>query len=180
VRLDAQELLGARERLLARIAAAAAPRSGTLKTRLHGDYHLGQVLLVKNDFLIIDFEGEPGRTAGERRAKHWPLRDVASMLRSFDYARWTALRRVAQVDEEAARLEPLATGWADEAQSAFLGAYERALQGTGLVVAFEEVRDLLALAELEKVLYELRYELGNRPGWVGIPLAGVLAFARAS
>jgi maltose alpha-D-glucosyltransferase/alpha-amylase len=180
VRLDAQELLGARERIVARIAAAAAPRSGTLKTRLHGDYHLGQVLLVKNDFLIIDFEGEPGRTAAERRAKHWPLRDVASMLRSFDYARWTALRRVAQGDEEAARLEPLATGWADEAQGAFLGAYERALQGTGLVVAFEEVRDLLALAELEKVLYELRYELGNRPGWVGIPLAGVLALARAS
>jgi maltose alpha-D-glucosyltransferase/alpha-amylase len=180
VRLDAQELLDARERLLARIDAAAAPPSGTLKTRLHGDYHLGQVLLVKNDFAIIDFEGEPGRTLAERRAKHWPLRDVASMLRSFDYARWTALRRVAQGDEEAARLEPLATGWADEARGAFLGAYEEALQGAGLFAAFGEARDLLALAELEKALYELRYELGNRPGWVGIPLAGVLALARAS
>jgi maltose alpha-D-glucosyltransferase/alpha-amylase len=180
VRLDAQELLDARERLLVRIDAAAAPRSGTLKTRSHGDYHLGQVLLAKNDFVIIDFEGEPGRPLAERRAKHWPLRDVAGMLRSFDYARWTALRRVAQGDEETARLEPLATAWADEVQSAFLGAYEQALRGAGLFAAFDEVRDLLALAELEKTLYELRYELGNRPGWVGIPLAGVLAFTRAS
>jgi maltose alpha-D-glucosyltransferase/alpha-amylase len=180
VRLDAQALLDARERLLARIDAAAPPRSGTLKTRLHGDYHLGQVLLVKNDFVIIDFEGEPGRTAAERRAKHWPLCDVAGMLRSFDYARWTALRRVAQGDDEAARLEPLATDWADQAERAFVGAYEQALRDAGLFAEFDEVRDLLALAELEKALYELRYELGSRPGWVGIPLAGVLALARAS
>jgi maltose alpha-D-glucosyltransferase/alpha-amylase len=102
------------------------------------------------------------------------------MLRSFDYARWTALRRVAQGDDEAARLEPLATDWADQAERAFVGAYEQALRDAGLFAEFDEVRDLLALAELEKALYELRYELGSRPGWVGIPLAGVLAFARAS
>jgi maltose alpha-D-glucosyltransferase/alpha-amylase len=180
VRLEAQELLAARERLLERIDACGLPRDGTLKARSHGDFHLGQVLLARNDFVIIDFEGEPARTLAERRAKHWPLRDIAGMLRSFDYARWTALRRVAQGDEEARRLEPLAAAWVEEAQHAFLDAYAAATRGGELFGAFEDVRDLLGLAELEKALYEVRYELGNRPGWVGVPLAGVLALSRAA
>jgi maltose alpha-D-glucosyltransferase/alpha-amylase len=160
--------------------AAARPRGGTLRTRAHGDYHLGQVLLTKNDFVIIDFEGEPGGTLADRRAKHTPLRDVAGMLRSFDYARWAALRDVARDDEALARLGPAADAWADEVQRAFLDAYAAGLAGGELFAALDEVRPLLALAELEKALYELRYELGSRPGWVGIPLAGLRALARAA
>jgi len=180
VRLQAQALLDARAQLGALIEAAAVPRGGTLRTRAHGDYHLGQVLLAKNDFVIIDFEGEPGGTLAERRAKHTPLRDVAGMLRSFDYARWAALRDVARDDEALARLGPAADAWADEVQRAFLDAYAAGLAGGELFAALDEVKPLLALAELEKALYELRYELGSRPGWVGIPLAGLLALARAA
>ncbi len=179
VRLEAQELLAAREQLLARISASALPGIGTLKTRFHGDYHLGQVLLVNNDFVIIDFEGEPGRTLAERREKHWPLRDVAGMLRSFDYARWTALRRLSRGDDELQRLEPLAAAWADEARRTFLAAYTVGARGE-LFSDLGDVKDLLDLAMLEKGLYELRYELGNRPGWVGIALSGVLALARST
>jgi maltose alpha-D-glucosyltransferase/alpha-amylase len=178
-RLEARELQEARARLAARIDAAALPRGGTLKTRFHGDYHLGQVLLAKNDFVIIDFEGEPGRALEERRAKHWPLRDVAGMLRSFEYAQWAAFRHVAQGDEGARELEPRAAAWAEETSRAFLDAYVEGMHGGELFATFEEVKSMLWLAELEKAMYELRYELGNRPGWVGIPLAGLLALARA-
>jgi maltose alpha-D-glucosyltransferase/alpha-amylase len=180
VRLEAQELVAARARIEARIGECAAPRGGTLKTRFHGDYHLGQVLVAKNDFMIIDFEGEPARALAERRAKHWPLRDVAGMLRSFDYARWTAYRRIAQGDEGARELEPRAAAWAEETSRAFLDAYAEAMRGGELFAAFEDVKPMLWLAELEKAMYELRYELGNRPGWVGIPLSGLLALARAA
>jgi maltose alpha-D-glucosyltransferase/alpha-amylase len=102
------------------------------------------------------------------------------MLRSFDYARWSALRHAAQGDEEPRRLEPLAAAWADEVQHAFLDAYEEAMRGGGLFAALDDVKEFLALAKIEKAMYELRYELGNRPGWVGIPLAGLLALARAA
>jgi maltose alpha-D-glucosyltransferase/alpha-amylase len=173
VRLDAQALLDARERLLARIDACALPRGGTIRTRLHGDYHLGQVLLARNDFVIIDFEGEPARPLAERRAKHSPLRDVAGMLRSFDYVRWSALRRVEQGDESS-RLAPVAAAWVEEISRAFLAAYAERLAGSELFQSFDDVRGLLDFAVLEKALYELRYELGHRPAWAGIPLAGVL------
>jgi maltose alpha-D-glucosyltransferase/alpha-amylase len=134
----------------------------------------------EGDVIILDFEGEPARPLAERRAKSSPLRDVAGMLRSFDYARWAALRDVARDDEALARLGPAADAWADEVQRAFLDAYAAGLAGGELFAALDEVKPLLALAELEKALYELRYELGSRPGWVGIPLAGLLALARAA
>jgi maltose alpha-D-glucosyltransferase / alpha-amylase len=137
-----------RSRLLQKIDACAAPKSPALKTRHHGDYHLGQVLIANNDFVIIDFEGEPGRTLAESRRKRSPLRDVAGMLRSFSYARWTASQK-----NEAALAE-----WEAQTRQAFLKAYG----------VDEDQRGLLALAEIEKVLYELRYVLallgGNTPG----------------
>jgi maltose alpha-D-glucosyltransferase/alpha-amylase len=177
-RIEAQALRDAGPRLHAWIDGVTLPQRGTLKARLHGDYHLAQLLIVNNDFLIIDFEGEPGRTLDERRAKQWPLRDVAGMLRSIDYARWTALERAAQGPEELRRLEPVAADWNDATRRAFLEAYARRAQGSGLFDDIADVGSLLALAELEKSLYELRYELGNRPSWVGIALAGVVARAR--
>ncbi|MGQ0652856.1 MAG: alpha-amylase, partial [Betaproteobacteria bacterium] len=132
-----------------------------------GDYHLGQVLISNNDFVIIDFEGEPSRPLAEARRKHTPLRDVAGMLRSFSYARASAVMREGK--DEA--LE----GWEADTRHAFLAAYDTAMQGSGLFAAFDDVRGLLELAELEKLLYEIRYELNNRPAWLHIPLRGLAA-----
>jgi maltose alpha-D-glucosyltransferase/alpha-amylase len=174
---DAAELLERRKRLLSRIEHVRLPRRPTLKSRYHGDYHLGQVLLNKLDFLIIDFEGEPARSFAERKTKHSPLKDVAGMLRSFNYARWTALRQALEGHADYDRLAPHAEDWEKRVRRTFLGAYEEATRGGGLFEDFGDIQPLLELFELEKALYELRYELNNRPGWVGIPLAGILALS---
>jgi maltose alpha-D-glucosyltransferase/alpha-amylase len=100
------------------------------------------------------------------------------MLRSFNYARWTALRGAAQTGDDAVRLAPLAAAWEAEARRTFLRAYEETAAAAGLYPSFAAARPLLALFELEKAFYELRYELDNRPAWVQIPLAGILALAR--
>ncbi len=175
IRADAESLLQGREQLIKRIEACEPPAGATLKTRLHGDYHLGQVLLSNHDFVIIDFEGEPARPLPERRAKHSPLCDVAGMLRSFNYARSAALRHAAQGGGDSTALEPLAAQWEREVRQAFLVAYEETVRTSPLYADFNAARELLALAELDKALYELRYELGNRPEWVPIPLRGILA-----
>jgi maltose alpha-D-glucosyltransferase/alpha-amylase len=132
------------------------------------------VLVTRNDFVIIDFEGEPGHSLEHRRAKHSALRDIAGMLRSFGYVQQSALRSVAHNDAEAARLAPLARGWELEARAAFLSAYDAAARGSGLYESLQPGQGLLGLFELEKALYELRYEIGNRPAWVGIPLQGIV------
>jgi len=171
---EAQALLGARERVLERVAQVTPNGQKMLKTRLHGDYHLGQVLLAHNDFYLIDFEGEPSRAFDERRAKHSPLRDVAGMLRSFNYAQCSALRDAAHNAEEIEKLAPLARAWEAEARRTFLRAYDDAARGALLYESLVPGEGLLGLFELEKALYELRYEIGNRPDWVRIPLQGVL------
>jgi maltose alpha-D-glucosyltransferase/alpha-amylase len=158
-------------------ALAALPAGRWQKTRYHGDYHLGQVLLVRDDFLIADFEGEPGRPLSERRRKHSALRDVAGMLRSFAYAREAALRHALEVPENVERLPPFARAWELEARRAFLEAYAKGAQAAGLYASFDAARELVALFELEKSLYELRYELANRPAWAGIALGSLLALA---
>lgn len=172
VQIDGQALLTMEDALLASIAARRPQAQGGVKSRYHGDFHLGQVLVRDNDFVIIDFEGEPARSFDERRAKGSPLRDVAGMLRSFDYARWSALRRVAQSTEEAAYLAPPAAAWERAARQAFMDGYSQAAGGNGSAQIDTE---LLALFELEKALYELRYELNNRADWAQVPLNGVLA-----
>ncbi|MCC6611091.1 MAG: maltose alpha-D-glucosyltransferase [Burkholderiales bacterium] len=174
-RADARALLDRQQAVLDRIASCAPSPQAMLKIRHHGDYHLGQVLIASNDFVIIDFEGEPERGFEERRRKGSPLRDVAGMVRSFDYAQRTALRRTAQSDAEAARLGPLARAWATEARASFLAAYDEGTRTSRLYGAPAAARDLLRLFELDKALYELRYELGNRPDWVQIPVQGILA-----
>ncbi len=166
--------------LTARIAQVADAVPVGLKTRLHGDLHLGQVLVSRDDFVIIDFEGEPSRTLDERRAKHCALRDVAGMLRSFDYVRHTALHQTAQGSGELERLAPLARRWERHVREAFLQTYREVAVAGGLYAddaAFAAARPLLDLFELEKALYELRYEIDNRPDWVGVPLAGIAALA---
>jgi maltose alpha-D-glucosyltransferase/alpha-amylase len=178
-RSDADALLASRHAVERLIEASVPTQLQTLKTRFHGDYHLGQVLLRSGDFVIIDFEGEPARSLDERRAKHSPLRDVASMLRSFDYARHTALARATEqrkVDRD--RLEPLAARWKEETCRVFLQAYHAGVRDGMLYSSSREANRLLRLFELEKAFYELRYELGNRPDWVGIPLRGILALSQ--
>jgi maltose alpha-D-glucosyltransferase/alpha-amylase len=141
------------------VGAAGAGRV----TRVHGDYHLGQLLRRRDaDFSVIDFEGEPARPLGERREPGSPLRDVAGMLRSFDYAARTAARR-----REATIVA--ADAWAASARSAFLRAY-------GPLTPGEEAA--LAVFELEKACYEVRYEANNRPGWTWLPLDALERLAR--
>jgi maltose alpha-D-glucosyltransferase/alpha-amylase len=161
-----------RAKLLALIDACRPPQHPTLRTRHHGDYHLGQVLLANNDFVIIDFEGEPSRPLAESRQKHTPLRDVAGMLRSFSYAHG-AVQKGERAQPSLEKLTPGLADWEKKTRRAFLEAYMAAAAGSGLYHSLADVRGLLALAELEKLLYELRYEMANRPDWVDIPLSGL-------
>ncbi len=177
----AARVLAAAPALRQRIAETATGMAPPhLKTRLHGDLHLGQVLICRDDFLLIDFEGEPQRSFEERRTKQSALRDVAGLLRSFDYARHTALQQTAQNAADLERLAPLARRWEQQVRTAFLQAYG-ATAVSGAVYAndadFAAMQPLLKLFELEKALYELRYEIDNRPDWVGVPLAGIAALA---
>jgi maltose alpha-D-glucosyltransferase / alpha-amylase len=177
---NARTLLDQQHRLIEQIEACDMPTGPCLKTRYHGDYHLGQVLVSNNDFFIIDFEGEPARTLVERRTKHSPLRDVAGMLRSFDYACWSVMQSNTYTDADRARLVPLAHDWTREVRETFLAAYDVTTRGCGLYGSFDDVLGLVELFEMEKALYELRYEVGNRPGWINVPLQGILAMCGLS
>ncbi|MDP9045957.1 MAG: maltose alpha-D-glucosyltransferase [Pseudomonadota bacterium] len=171
---DARAVLLQRDRLLERLRQADTGTGSALKSRIHGDYHLAQVLVSRNDFVIVDFEGEPARSFAERRAKQSPMRDVAGMLRSFAYARASALRTAAHTPDEEAQLSAPAAAWEAATRQAFLDGYAEAMQRVG-DGRFDPGTGLLPLFELQKALYELRYELGNRPDWVHIPLGGILA-----
>jgi maltose alpha-D-glucosyltransferase/alpha-amylase len=174
-RADAARLLAARDTLLARIDAHAKDTSAGARTRIHGDYHLGQVLLVQNDFMITDFEGEPVRTMEERAEKQSPLKDVAGMLRSFDYAMHAALLRFGSERPDATDAVTRAgRHWHAHAAASFLDGYDDVARIEGLAGARAEMDGLLELFVLEKAVYELRYEVDNRPDWVRIPLAGLL------
>ncbi|MER2602395.1 MAG: putative maltokinase [Candidatus Competibacter phosphatis] len=146
-----------------------------MKTRYHGDYHLGQVLVAKDDVIIIDFEGEPSRSLAERRAKHSPLRDVVGMLRSFDYAAHVALRQAtADGACDRAALWPHLSDWERQARTAFLDGYVAVVgDSPGYPADPDQVKVLLELFTLEKACYELRYELDHRPDWAEIPLGGL-------
>ncbi|MBA3379422.1 MAG: alpha-amylase, partial [Chloroflexia bacterium] len=155
--------------LLASVSHADA-LLGTLQTRVHGDYHLGQVLRVGDDFVIIDFEGEPSRPMNERRQTHSPLKDVAGMLRSIDYAVATA----AQLSTSTSHRDLFA--WREDAERAFIDGYLGVVgRETQALVpadpqAFAEALDIFMI---EKALYEVRYELDNRPDWLEIPFGAL-------
>jgi maltose alpha-D-glucosyltransferase/alpha-amylase len=153
-------------------------RFGGMRIRIHGDYHLGQVLRAGRDFAIIDFEGEPARSASERRLKRSPLRDVAGMLRSFDYATQAALSTGLETGrvrpEDAVSLMPWAQFWSDWVSAAFVRAYLDTLDASLLLPAPAEQSLLLNIFLLEKAVYELGYELDNRPAWAHIPMRGIL------
>ncbi|HET7214819.1 MAG TPA: putative maltokinase [Terriglobia bacterium] len=171
-------LLGRRERVLNLISGfELAPGTILKKTRFHGDLHLGQVLVAGEDFYIIDFEGEPARPFAQRRAKHSPLRDVAGMLRSFNYAAWSALFEAGAGDPEKIKtLEGHALDWERRASSAFLQGYQETIKGcASCPTAPEDFARWLGLFILEKALYEVRYELANRPTWLRIPVEGIMS-----
>ncbi|MDA8092699.1 MAG: putative maltokinase [Betaproteobacteria bacterium] len=174
IHADASALLASRGALDAWIGAHLPPPSRVFKTRYHGDYHLGQVLLTDQDFVIIDFEGEPARALAERREKHCALRDIASMLRSFNYAMYSALAaHPARSETRAAEDEDRGRRWEMATRAAFLEAYRNAADPAGLYATWDDAQHLIELFLMEKALYELRYELDHRPDWVSIPVKGV-------
>jgi maltose alpha-D-glucosyltransferase / alpha-amylase len=159
------EALAREDAVHARLRALMDTTFGCRRIRIHGDYHLGQVLFTGADFVVVDFEGEPARPLSERRLKRWALRDVAGMLRSFAYAG-------EQVGTDESRR------WARHMAGAFYDSYlERAGDAPFLPRTEREHEVLLDAMLLEKVLYELRYEIDHRPDWVGIPLRGLLELA---
>ncbi len=171
-----ERLMADRDRLFHLIRTLIPHEAEAQKTRYHGDFHLGQVLAVKNDFFIIDFEGEPARPLAERRRKSSPLRDVAGMIRSFDYASFTAVRQLAEARPAAEpRMLELAEAWRHRAVDGFRAAYRKAMRGCNAYpTSKSQGRRIVAFFTLEKAIYEVSYELANRPGWVDIPLKGVL------
>ncbi len=147
-----------------------------MKTRVHGDYHLGQMLIVQNDLVIVDFEGEPSRSLAERHEKTCPLSDLAGALRSLDYAAWTALDRVrAEGVVASEHLGPLALRWRDRQIQDCINSYRKIVKAAGAYPSDTATADgLLVLFLLRKALYELRYEVGSRPAWLSIPTRGII------
>jgi maltose alpha-D-glucosyltransferase/alpha-amylase len=175
----AAALLAAQDLVRERFALLLGPKVTATRIRTHGDYHLGQVLYTGRDFVILDFEGEPARPLSERRLKRSPLRDVAGMLRSFQYAAYARLFEESGSGiispSEAPIFESWALYWQRWVSAAFLGAYlERTATASFVPARRSELATLLDAYVLEKALYELAYELNHRPGWVRIPLAGIL------
>ncbi len=159
-----EPIVGRGEEVRERLQLMSHVGVGGRLIRHHGDYHLGQTLLADDRWIILDFEGEPARSLLERRRKRSPLRDVAGMLRSFAYAASAS---------QLLRGVPAPVGWEAQAREDFLEAYLDAVEPTLLPAGRPATEKLLQIFELEKAVYELRYELNNRPDWVPIPVAGI-------
>ncbi|MCP1366602.1 putative maltokinase, partial [Halomonas sp. BBD48] len=175
----AEQVLSERDTLLSAVEPLAQQAKGSLLTRIHGDLHLGQVLVAHDDAYIIDFEGEPARSLEERRAKDCPLRDVAGMLRSFDYAGAKMDEAVAgkSHDESAAEMaHDVAERYLVASRRAFLEAYwQSAADIAHRWASHDGANAALELFVLEKTVYEIAYEAANRPAWLGVPLRGLAA-----
>jgi maltose alpha-D-glucosyltransferase/alpha-amylase len=190
VRAQADAVLADRRRLLSVLDRVRGVDAVGWRMRVHGDYHLGQVLRTEEDFVILDFEGEPAQALDERRAKHSPLKDVAGMVRSFSYAAYAALfAATTHAPDRLPMLEPWADTWQHWVSDAFLTGYRSAVDGTPyrsgargdggtLLPTADAFTTLLQAFVLDKAAYELAYELNSRPDWVRIPLAGMLKLLR--
>ena len=176
VRDLADAVVAARQRLANATQVLAPDGVVAVKTRYHGDLHLGQVLAVQNDFHVIDFEGEPARPLAARRLKGSPLRDVAGMIRSFEYAATAAVRQIAETRPQAlGRVSQVADTWRQHAVDGFRAAYRKEMRGCAAYPVNKlHAKGLIDFFTLEKAIYEVTYELANRPDWVGIPLNGIL------
>jgi maltose alpha-D-glucosyltransferase/alpha-amylase len=177
----AQAVLNRQDQIMGRFQLVLNQKITALRTRCHGDYHLGQVLYTGKDFIIIDFEGEPARNLSERRMKRSPIRDVAGMLQSFNYAANMALRNEIESGMITQNALPIMEQWAQYWYSWVSATFLKSYLATASVDSFlpktkSELQVLLDAYVLEKVIYELGYELNNRPDWVEIPLQRILQF----
>ena len=179
IRQEAEQLLGHESAVLSVFETLLEMKQGGRRIRCHGDYHLGQVLWTGSDYVVTDFEGEPARPLHERRLKQSPLYDVAGMLRSFDYASWTALGNRSSDDQR--NLESWARYWSRWVRARFLGEYLTQMNEAALLPPSpNDAARLLTVYQLEKAVYELGYELNNRPDWVAIPMKGINELAHTS
>jgi maltose alpha-D-glucosyltransferase/alpha-amylase len=170
-----QQLLDARPDLLRRFDAIAALDDAGMRIRVHGDLHLGQILEVEGDIYFVDFEGEPARPIAERTTTQSPLRDIAGMLRSFSYAARAGFRIFLRNEPESRLVrDPWIRAWETAACAIFLRSYLKHMGEGPLLPGPQSRATLLAAFLLDKALYEFAYELGNRPDWIDIPLAGLL------
>ena len=151
----------------------ATSAAGTVKTRIHGDFHLGQVLVASGDAFLIDFEGEPAASLKERRAKTTPLRDVAGLLRSIDYVTATVMDSADAVPMDEAQRDELSSQFGSRGTAAFLSAYGEAVGSQNGPAEHA----LLGLFLIEKAAYEVAYEAANRLTWIGVPIAGLTRLA---
>jgi maltose alpha-D-glucosyltransferase/alpha-amylase len=174
VREEARVVIALEEPLLRQARTVIDRRIPMSRFRIHGDYHLGQVLYTGKDFIIVDLEGEPSRSISERRFKRSPLRDVAGMIRSFEYAAAYAVRQGPVRTEDIPALLPWARLWQRWASASFLrGYFEASGDADYLPKGADATAAMLDFYLLDKGIYELRYELNNRPDWVPIPLEGL-------
>jgi maltose alpha-D-glucosyltransferase/alpha-amylase len=175
-KVAATTVLASRQSILNSMKAVYSHKMDLLKIRIHGDFHLGQILFTGKDLMILDFEGEPVRTYSERRLKFSALRDVAGMIRSFYYAAYGSLFLEGETrPEDIAQLVPYAELWGHYMSGFFMEAYLKEVKGTKLIPDnAADMKILLDVFLLSKVFYELSYELNNRPSWVMIPLKGIL------
>jgi maltose alpha-D-glucosyltransferase/alpha-amylase len=179
---QARQLLSSQDRIGRTFEAVATTSGAVSRIRVHGDYHLGQVLWAENDYYIIDFEGEPARPLAERRERQLAMKDVAGMLRSFAYAAYAGLVTYASMrPDDLGRLEPWARAWEAWSSAAFLRTYlDVTARAAFLPSSRSEAGLWLDAFVLDKALYELRYELNNRPDWVRIPLWSILSYLRGN
>jgi maltose alpha-D-glucosyltransferase/alpha-amylase len=175
IRPDGAKILKLENAILERLRQIVDKKMTGMRIRIHGDFHLGQVLFTGKDFVIIDFEGEPARPITDRRLKRSPLRDVAGMLRSFNYAALSKLRNNSIRPEDAAQLKPWARFWNFWVSASFVKGYmDTTTSASFLPKSQDEFNLMLGVYVLEKAIYELAYELNNRPSWADIPVAGIL------
>ena len=175
-RLLVDQLLAQRATLQDRLRALLPPDIDGLNIRHHGDFHLGQILIVKDDIFIIDFEGEPRRALDDRRRKAPAARDVAGLIRSIDYSATAALERALKVaPDENGKLGAALAEWRDRSAAEFLAAYRDSMTHQRLWPADASAAEqMLNFFLLEKALYEIEYELAHRPEWLRVPLTGML------
>lgn len=171
---EAAEILAAEKQILSQQQRILEQSTGAAKIRIHGDYHLGQVLYTGKDFVILDFEGEPARALSERKLKRSALRDVAGMMRSFQYAAYSALWQPSMRPEDIPFLERWADAWYRQMSSVFLQSYLNTTAGATFIPQREQdFQVMLEAYLLDKAVYEVGYELNNRPDWVVIPIRGI-------
>jgi maltose alpha-D-glucosyltransferase/alpha-amylase len=182
IQREADEVLDMKDDILHVLRRIYKKKIDVTKIRIHGDYHLGQVLFTGKDFVLTDFEGEPARSYSERRLKRSPLRDVAGMVRSFHYAAYGSLFLDNNLrKEDYARLLPFLEHWYHYMSGFFMKAYLETVEGSGFIPKNkDDLETLMTTFLLEKAIYELNYELNNRPTWVMIPLRGIKAIMQKS